>query len=140
MFHGAMVTTKADLEAALDDACAIALCVMHCVSDIVLQGMAPGTLVFGCDVNVNLPVLTDIVAVSTNQQLQTDAGLLRKNQQRTCHECEVGQQVHVDNHFSLADELKQALGWTLSDTACSCKWHCHHSAQMDAQANFHSLH
>ena len=53
--------------------------VMHCVSDIASQGMAPGTLI-GHDVNVNIPVLTDIVAISADQQSQTDARLLHKNQ------------------------------------------------------------
>ena len=31
---------------------------------------------------------------------------MRENQRRALHECEVGQQVHVNNHFSSADELK----------------------------------
>ena len=56
--------------------------------------------------NINIPVLADIVAVSANQQLQTDARLMRENQRWMLHECEVEQQVHVNNHFSLADELK----------------------------------
>ena len=106
--HGATVRTKAELEAAFDDACAIATRVMHCVSDIASQGMAPGMLVFGHDVNINISVLTDIVAVSAYQQSQTDPHPLCKNQQRTHHECKVGHQVCVINHFSSVDKLKQA--------------------------------
>ena len=41
MSHGAAVRTKVELEAALDNACAIATRVMHCVSDISSQGNAP---------------------------------------------------------------------------------------------------
>ena len=106
--HGVSVRTKVELEAAFDDACAIAACVVSCVSDLASQGMAPGTLVFGRDMSVNVPVLTDIVAVSANQQLQTDARLLLVNQWCTLHEHKVGQQVCMNNHFSSVDELKQA--------------------------------
>ena len=56
--------------------------------------------------NINIPALVDIVAVSANQQLQTDARLMRENQRCTLHDCAVGQQVCVNNHFSSADELK----------------------------------
>ena len=61
-----MVGTKADLEAAFDDACAIATWIMRCVSNIASQGMAPGSLAFGHDMNVNIPVLTDIAAASAD--------------------------------------------------------------------------
>ena len=66
MLHGTAVRTKAELEAAFDDACAIDTCVLHCVSNISLQGNAPGTVAFGRDVNVNVPILADIVAISAN--------------------------------------------------------------------------
>ena len=79
---------------------------MRCVSNISLQGNAPGTVVFGRDMNINIPVLVDIVAISANQQLQTDARLMRENHCRMLHEYEVGQQVCVNNHFSSADKLK----------------------------------
>ena len=32
---------------------------------------------------------------------------MRENQGHALHECAVGQQVHVNNHFSSVDELKQ---------------------------------
>ena len=66
MLHGTAVRTKAELEAAFDDACAIDTCVLHCVSNISLQGNAPGTVAFGRDVNVNVPILVDIVAISVS--------------------------------------------------------------------------
>ena len=66
MLHGFAVRTKAKLEAAFNCAHAVADCAMCCASDISLQGNAPGTLAFGRDVNVNVPVLTDIVAISVN--------------------------------------------------------------------------
>ena len=106
--HGTAVRTKAELEAAFDDVCAIATHVMHCVSNIALHGMAPGTLAFGRDMNVNMPVLTDVAADSACRQLQTDALLLRKNQRRAHHEHKVGQQVCINKHFSSAHKLKKA--------------------------------
>ena len=66
----ATVRTKAELEAAFNDACAIVMHVVCCVSDLSLQGMAPTKLVFGRDMNVNVPVLTDSAAISANQHSQ----------------------------------------------------------------------
>ena len=51
--------------------------------------------------NISIPVLTDIVAISANQQLQTDARLMRENQRFALHEHAVGQQVCVNNQFSV---------------------------------------
>ena len=82
--------------------------IVCCVSDIALQGMACGTLAFGCTMNVNVPAVTVNVAISTNQQSQTDAHPSHENQHHTHNEHEVGQQVHVNNHFSSTDELRQA--------------------------------
>ena len=66
MLHGTAVGTKAESEAAFDDARAIATCVMHCVFDIASQGMAPGTLAFGRDMNMSIPFLTDVVTISAS--------------------------------------------------------------------------
>ena len=108
MLHGAMVKTKAELEAAFNDACAVNTRVVHSVSNMALKGIAPGTSVFERNVKVDVPVLTEILAVSANQQLQTDARPMCENQQCTNHEHNIGQQVCVNNHFSSTDELKQA--------------------------------
>ena len=51
-------------ESSADDAIAIANCVMHCVSDTSSQQMAPGVSVFGQNVNVDVPFVTDLFAVS----------------------------------------------------------------------------
>ena len=108
VLHGTNVKTKAELEAAADDACAIATRVMRCVSNTSLQGMAPGALVFGRDMNVNIPFITDIVAISANRQLQTDVRLHRENTKRIRHDYAVGERVYVNNHHSTSDKLKPA--------------------------------
>ena len=66
MLHGTTVKTKAELESAFDDASAIATRVMRCVSDLSSWGNAPGTVAFGQDMNINIPVLTDIVLCLCN--------------------------------------------------------------------------
>ena len=45
--HGSAVKTKAELESAFDDACAVATCVVHCVFNISSQGNAPRMVAFG---------------------------------------------------------------------------------------------
>ena len=47
MLHGTTVRTKAELEAAFDDACTIATRFMRSVFNIALQGDDPGMLAFG---------------------------------------------------------------------------------------------
>ena len=56
--------------------------------------------------NVNVPILTNIVAISADGQLQTDARLMHENQHCMLHECAVRQQVHVNNNFSSVDKSK----------------------------------
>ena len=70
--------------------------------------MVPGALVFGRDVNVNVPFITDIKVISANWQLQTDACPMHENQQCIQHECAVGDNVCVNNHHFLADKLPPA--------------------------------
>ena len=83
------------MEAAFHDACAISMCVMHCVSDLSSHRMAVRTLAFGHDANVNALVFTNVLAVSANQQSQTDAYPPHEIHWCTLHEHKVGQHVHV---------------------------------------------
>ena len=92
-----MVNSVKELEASANDFVAIANHVMPCVSNTSLQGKVPGVPVFGRDVNVNIPFVTYIVAVSVNQQMLTDACPLHKNQQCIQHEHAVGDNVFVNN-------------------------------------------
>ena len=63
---------------------------------------------FGRDMLLNIPIVTDIISLTQNRQLQTDLRLERENQKRSRFDYEVGGQVYVDNHFSSADKLRPA--------------------------------
>ena len=74
-----------------------------------LDGVSPGALVFGRDMLLNIPIVTDIISITHNRQLQTDLRLERENKRRSHHEYTVGQQVYLQNHYSAADKLKPAF-------------------------------
>ena len=56
---------------------------------------------------LNIPVVTDIVSVAENRQLQTDLRLERENRRRSHFDYQVDGMVYVQNHFSAADKLKE---------------------------------
>ena len=56
--------------------------------------------------HLNVPIVTDIVSLSHNRQLQTDLRVERENQRRSRHECKVGDVVCINNHHSSGNKLK----------------------------------
>ena len=58
--------------------------------------------------HLSVPIVTDIIALSHDRQLQTDLRLQRENAKRSRRECVVGQNVCVNNHFSSSDKMKPA--------------------------------
>ena len=65
-------------------------------------------MVFGRDVLLNIPIVTDIISITENRQLQTDLRLERENRRRSHFDYQVDGMVCVQNHFSAADKLKEA--------------------------------
>ena len=57
---------------------------------------------------LNIPIVTDIIAISENRQLQTDLRLERENRKRSHMDYQVGQMVWINNHFTSSDKLKPA--------------------------------
>ena len=57
---------------------------------------------------MNIPIVTDIISISENRQLQTDLRLERENQRRSHFDYQVDQMVLIKNHFSSGDKLKPA--------------------------------
>ena len=100
--------TMDEMDKVIESAIASTMRALRCAANSSLQGLAPASLVFGRDMNLNIPIVTDIVAISHNRQLQTNLRLERENRRRTRHEYEVGQQVYVNNHHSTSDKLKPA--------------------------------
>ena len=81
---------------------------MRCASSTSLQGVAPGALVFGRDMLLNIPIVTDIISITENRQLQTDLRLERENRKRSHFDYQVDGKVYINNHFSSGDKLKPA--------------------------------
>jgi len=97
------------LNKSVDHALAMTMRAMRCASNTSLQGFAPASVVFGRDMNFNVPFVVDLLSIAHNKQLQTDARLLRENRRRSRHEYSVGQSVLVNNHHSSSDKLKPAF-------------------------------
>ena len=56
---------------------------------------------------LNIPIVTDIIAIAHNRQLQTDLRLQQENRKRTHHEYAVGDNVYVYNHYKSSHKLRR---------------------------------
>jgi hypothetical protein len=101
-------TTVEALNSLVDDALSQTLRACRCAANTSLQGVAPGALTFGRDMNLNIPIIADIISISNNRQFQTDLRLMRENSRRSRHEYLVGHLVFINNHHSPADKMKAA--------------------------------
>ena len=97
-----------DMEKVVQSALAATMRAMRCASSTSLNGVAPGALVFGRDMLLNIPIVADTISVSENRQLQTDLRLQRENARRSHFDYQVGGFVFIKNHFSSSDKLKPA--------------------------------
>jgi hypothetical protein len=100
--------TTEDLDKVVDSALACTMRAMQCASSTSLQGVAPGALVFGRDMLLNIPIMTDIVSITENRQLQTNLRLQQENRKRSHFDYQVEGMVYVNNHFSSSNKLKPA--------------------------------
>ena len=100
--------TLDEMDKVVKSALACTMRAMRCASSTSLNGVAPGALVFGRDMLLNIPIVTDIVAISENRQLQTDLRLERENRRRSHFDYQVDGMVWVNNHFSSSDKSKAA--------------------------------
>ena len=100
--------TVEEMDRVIDTAIAHTMRAMRCASSNSLDGVSPGSLVFGRDMLLNIPIVTDIIAVSENRQPQTDLRLERENLKRSQLDHQVGDMVFVNDHFSSSDKLKPA--------------------------------
>jgi len=99
-------SNRSELDQVVEQALARTMYAMRCSSSTSLMGASPGALVFGRDMHLNVPFVTDIVSITENRQLQTDARLKRENLRRSHHDYQIGENVYVLNHFSSSDKLK----------------------------------
>ena len=103
-------TTQAELDKVVDSALACTMRAMRSAASTSLSGVAPGAMVFGRDMLLNIPIVTDIISITQNRQLQTDLRLERENRRRSQFDYQVDQMVYLKNHFSASDKIKAA--WT----------------------------
>lgn len=71
--------TSAKLDQVVKAALVCTMCAMQCTSSTSFNGVAPGALVFGHHMLLNIPIVTDIVSIAENRQLETNLQLKRKN-------------------------------------------------------------
>ena len=100
--------TVEEMDKVVEAAIASTMRALRCAASTSLNGIAPGSLVFGRDMLLNIPIVTDIISISENRQLQTDLRLERENRRRSHFDYAVGQMVYISNHFSSGDKLKPA--------------------------------
>ena len=101
-------TTMEEMDRVVAAALASTMRAMRSAASTSLGGVAPGALVFGRDMLLNVPIVTDIISISHNRQLQTDLRLMRENRRRSQYDYKVGDMVYINNHFSSSDKMKPA--------------------------------
>ena len=99
-------TNMDEMDKVVRSALAATMHALRCASSTSLQGVAPGALVFGRDMLLNIPIITDIISITENRQLQTDLRLERENRRRSHFDYQVDGMVYIYNHFSSSDKLK----------------------------------
>ena len=65
-------TTVDKMGKVVKSALACTIRAMYCASSTSLDGVAPSALVIGQDMLLNIPIVTDIISITENRQLQTD--------------------------------------------------------------------
>lgn len=78
----------------------------------------PGAIVFGCNVFLDMPLITDLLAIGHNCQLLVDKRLVRANAKHIKHDCVVGDEAWKCECIGLSDKT-QACGLWGSLSSCS---------------------
>ena len=107
IFEAKNPRTMAEMDQVIVDAIANTNRAMRCAASTSLMGTSPGALVFGRDMHLNIPIVTDIIAITHNRQLQTDLRLQRENRRRTQHDYAVGDMVYIYNQYKSSQKLRK---------------------------------
>ena len=59
-----------------------------------LQNFSPGALVFGRDMFLDIPIVSDILTISKARQIKIDRRLIQANMKRRFYDYKVGDQVY----------------------------------------------
>jgi transposase InsO family protein len=90
----------------------------RCACSESLGWNTPGSIAFGRDMFLDIPVIADIVAINNNRQLLVDKRLLRENSKRIRHDYAVGDLVYKKNYIGLSDKLSKTLSGPYPITQC----------------------
>jgi hypothetical protein len=85
---------------------ATAMHACRCVCSESLAYNTPGSLAFGRDMFLDIPLVADIMAVQKHRQLLVDKRLLYANSKRIHHDYLVGNLVYKKNYLGFSDKLK----------------------------------
>lgn len=93
----------------VDNALATAMHASRCAFATTLLGCSLGTLVFGWDMHLNMPVMVDRSLLTHNHQELANDQTSRENVKQSNCNCKIGNMVVVSNHHSSADKLLPAF-------------------------------
>ena len=96
-------------ELVIEETLATAMHACRCVCSSSLSWHSPGALAFGRDMFLDIPLVTDIIAIQKNWQLLVDRQLLHENAKRIHHDYAVDDLVWKMNHIGLSDKLKPTV-------------------------------
>jgi hypothetical protein len=92
-------------EAVIEETLATAMHACRCSTSHSLEWNTPGSLAFGRDMFLDIPLIADILSIQKNRQLLVDKRLLRANASRIRHDYAVGDLVWKRNHLGFSDKL-----------------------------------
>jgi len=102
----AVFTTREELEAVVDDALHTAIRAIRSASHHSLDNISPGALAFRRDMNLDIPLMADVLTLQQLRQRQIDHRLLRANAGRRSHDFQVGDQVLVQRMLNHSAQLE----------------------------------
>ena len=119
-------TTKAELEALVEDAIHTAMRATRAASHHSLDNISPGALAFRRDMNLDIPLMTDVLALQDLRQRQIDHRLLRANAKRRSHDYKVGDKVLVKRLLSHSAPNGTYLQWSFHHSTSPYQFNCLH--------------
>ena len=85
---------------------ATAMYASRCASNESLGGYSPGSLAFGRDMILNIPLVADIITLNQFRQARVDERVLKANAKRIPHDFAVGEQVYVRRAYGPGEKAK----------------------------------
>ena len=97
--------SKPEADAVIRETLATAMHACRAASSSALGFNSPGSLAFGRDMFLDIPLIADVMAVNRNRQLLVDRRLLRENAKRILHDYAVGDLVWKKMYLGHSDKL-----------------------------------